>query len=267
MKDDRINSVKGMFNRNQKKTPKKKKPKRYRAADKQRAKPKNINPFGNSNLKQNNLPKQGQRQAPVQNQTELSPMDNVIKQRMQEIEKAVGKLVADVQYLDSKNPVVSSQMRKNLIELITTLWTIGKIAKNYQDNNQLSVVNNYLSKQEKGLMNMIENPKYDSVRISNELNEVKMCQKIIKDSLRPNNSIVEYYNVLMHKLSGWGFEIKDPIGQKYDAHMDINVIFFEEGDPNLKALTITETKKPEIYLNGNKILKAEVIVSRPGSKE
>jgi hypothetical protein len=92
-----------------------------------------------------------------------------------------------------------------------------------------------------------------------------MCQKIINDSLRPITSTVEYYKVLMQKLSNWGFEIKDPIGQKYDAYMDIDVIAFEDGDPNLKVPTITETKKPEIYLNGNKLLKAQVIVTKAGA--
>lgn len=93
-----------------------------------------------------------------------------------------------------------------------------------------------------------------------------MCQKIINDSIRPINSTVEYYNLLMSKLSKWGFEVKDPIGQKYDVNMDIDLISFENPDPNLKEPTITETKKPEIYFKGNKILKAQVVVTKAGTK-
>jgi hypothetical protein len=269
MADRRLNSVRGMFSKNQKNNPPKKKvPKRYRAANKQKANANNLNQFANMDPKQLNLNKQKPAQKqPLQNQQEMSEMDRVLVQRMREIENTIGKLVADVQYLDSKNPAVSAKMTKMLVEMINTLWNIGNIAINYQKNNQLSLVDNQLKKQEQRILKIIEDPKKDSVNITNELNEVKMCQKIINDSLRPINSTVEYYNIIMSKLTKWGFEIKNPIGQKYDAHIDIDILAFEDADPNLKEPTITETKKPEIYLNNKKIQKAQVVVTKAGAKK
>nr|WP_294999552.1 phosphoribosylaminoimidazolesuccinocarboxamide synthase [uncultured Methanobrevibacter sp.] len=267
MSDNPLDSVKGMFNRNNKGNSQNKKNKnqqRVRARAKQRPNLKNKGQFANLNQKPlNNLNQNAVPQKPE----ELSEMDTVVMQRMREIENVVGKLVADIQYLDSKNPAVSSKMTKIMVEMVTNLWVMGNIAIKYQKQNQLSVVTGYLSKQEEKLTHILENPKYDSVRVNDNLNEVKICQKIINDSLRPINSTVEYYNVLLSKLSNWGFEIKDPIGQKYDAYMDIDVLAFEDENPNLKVPTITETKKPEIYFNGKKVLKAQVVVTRAGAEK
>lgn len=265
MSENPLNSVKGIFNRNPKQNNKKNNKVLHAEKHRPNLKNQNVN-LKNKNVKLN--PKQIKKVKQMQanpNTGELSEMDAVLMKRMREIENVVGKLVADIQYLDSKNPAVSSKMTGMLIEMITNLWVIGNIAINYQENNQLTVLDNYLSNQEQKLLKFMENPKADALKIKNDLNEIKMCKKIVNDSLRPINSTVEYYNILMSKLSNWGFEIKNPIGQKYDAHMDIDVLAFEDANPNYKEPTITETKKPEIYFNNKKILKAQVVVTRAGA--
>lgn len=258
MSENPFNSVKGIFNRNPKIN--NQKDKNVVRNNRQGLNLKNQN----LNLNPNQIKKAKQMQA-SQNNSELSEMDAVLMKRMREIENSVGKLVADIQYLDSKNPAVSSKMTGMLAEMITTLWKIGNIAINYQENNQLNIVNNFLAKQEQKLLKFMENPKVDALKVNQDLDEIRTCQKIVNDSLYPLNSVVEYYNVLMSKLSGWGFEIKNPIGQKYDAHMDIDVLTFEDANPNFKEPTITETKRPEIYFNNKKILKALVVVTRAGA--
>lgn len=258
MGENHLNSVKGIFNRNSKQNNQNK---NVLHAEKCRPNLKNQN----VNLNPNQLKKAKQMQA-NSNDGQLSEIDEVLMKRMREIENVVSKLVADIQYLDSKNPAVSSKMTGMLIEMITNLWVIGNIAINYQENNQLTIVDNFLSKQEQKLLNYMEDPKADALKIKNDLSEIKMCQKIVDDSIRPINSTVEYFNVLMLKLSNWGFEIKDPIGQKYDAYMDIDVFAFDDANPNFKEPIITETKKPEIYFNNKKILKAQVVVTRAGAK-
>lgn len=280
MSDNRFNSMKGFFNKNQNgNSPKKKNakpPKRMRGKKPQGNNiNNNNNPFANFN-KQKKIPQN--QKVPNQNairpnaqnmpyQRELSEMDTVLLKHMRVIEKEIGKLVADVQYLDSKNPVVSSEMNKILVELITNLWKIGKIVTTYQEQNQLDRVNQYLSKHEKRALKIMEDPAKDYPNITKELDEIRMCQKIINDAIRPVNSTAEYYNLLISKLSNSGFEIKDPIGQKYNVHMDMDILAFEDADPNLEVPMITETRKPEIYLNGNKLARAEVIVTRAGAKK
>lgn len=267
MNEKRINSVKGIFNRNQKNNlsnnrnvGRKNKPQNPKKAGNQKN-----NPY--ANLSPNQIKKLSKQNKPVPKQKELSELDTVLLQRMREIENVIGKLVADVQYLDSKNPVASSKMTKIVVELIYTLWTIGNIAIEYQKNNQMAVVNNLLLKNEKRLLKLIENPKTDTDKLKVELNEVRASKKIINDSLRPINITVDYYDMILLKLSSWGYEIKDPIGQKYDAYMDIDVLAFEDGDSDLKVPTITETKKPEIYYKDNKILRAQVIVTNSSTKK
>ncbi|WP_298523265.1 hypothetical protein [uncultured Methanobrevibacter sp.] len=280
MSDNRFNSMKGIFNRNQNgNSPKNrniKKPKRTPRKNQQMNNLNNDNPFVNFNKKQKqsaqnqNVPNQNiikQNAANIPNQRELSEMDTVLLKHMRAIEKEIGKLVADVQYLDSKNPVVSSEMNKILVELITNAWTIGNIVTTYQEQNELDKVTQFLSEHEKRILSIMENPNKNSPNITNELNEVRTCQKIINDSIRPINSTAEYYNLLMSKLSNWGFEVKNPIGQKYDVHMDMDILAFEDADPNLEVPIITETKKPEIYLNGNKLARAQVIVTKAGAKK
>lgn len=265
MNEKRINSVKGIFNRNSKNN--------LSNNNNISGKNKSYNPkkVGNrknpyADLNPNQLKKLSNQSKPVPKQKELSELDTVLLQRMREIENVIGKLVADVQYLDSKTPAASSKMTKIVVELIYTLWTIGNIATEYQKNNQMAVVNNLLLKNEERLLKLIENPKTDTAKLTGELNEVRASKKIINDSLRPINIIVDYYEMIILKLSSWGYEIKDPIGQKYDAYMDIDVIAFENGGSDLKVPTITETKKPEIYYKDNKILRAQVIVTNSNTK-
>lgn len=251
MSENPLNSVKGIFNRNQKGN-----------------NTKNIPPRAKIDMNQinQNMLKNPKQAIPNPNKKESSELDMIFINRMQEIEKVVAKLVKDIQVLDSKNPAISSKMNGILVEMIINIWKIGGIVTDYQENNQLGVVCNLLSNQEQELLKIMENPKADAAKLGKDLSEVQMCQKIINDSIRPINSTVEYYNLLMSKLSKWGFEVKDPIGQKYDVNMDIDLISFENPDPNLKEPTITETKKPEIYFKGNKILKAQVVVTKAGTK-
>lgn len=255
MADRKLNSVRGLFNRNQ--NINNTNIKKGMPNGKQKLNP-NIQ---NINLNQNQLKKAKQIRADS-NQKEMSELDNVLVTRMREIENTVTKLVADVQFLDSKSPVLSSKMTRMLVEMITNLWNIGNILIEYQENNQLAVVSDFLSKQEQKLLKILKNSNADVKKVNNDLDEIKSCQIIMEDSLRPINTAVEYYNLLMSKLSNWGFEVKNPIGQKYDAYMDIDVLAFVEANPNFKEPMITETKKPEIYFNDNKILKAQVIVTR-----
>lgn len=259
MVDKKLNSVKGLFNRNQKSN----------NTNKKKAMPKGkqkLNPnIQNINLNQTQLKKAKQMQMNP-NQKEMAELDSVVMTRMREIENTITKLVADVQFLDSKNPALSSKMTGMLVEMIINLWKIGNILIEYQENNQLAVVKDFLSKQEQKLLKILENPNVDVKKANMDLDEIKGCQKIVEDSLRPINTTVEYYNLLMSKLSNWGFEVKNPIGQKYDAYMDIDVLAFEEANPNFKEPMITETKKPEIYFKDNKILKAQVIVTRAGAE-
>ena len=273
MGDNRFNSMKGFLNRNQKGNSQKnkniKKPK-TRGKKQQKNNLNDNNPFVNFNQKQ--LPQnQNISNQNVNNnmpyKKELSEIDTVLLKHIRAIEIEIGKLVEDVQYLDSKNPVVSSEMSKMLVELITNAWTIGNIVTTYQEQNQLDNVIQLLSKHEKRLLRVLEDSSKNSQNITNELNEVKSCQKIIKDAIRPINSTAEYYNLLMSKLSNWGFEVKNPIGQKYNVHMDMDILAFEDADPNLEVPMITETKKPEIYLNGNKLARAQVIVTKAGVKK
>ena len=197
-------------------------------------------------------------------QRELSEINKVYLQHMRVIEKEVANLISDVQYLDSKNPVVSSQMRNILVELIINAWKIGTIVTNLKEENELATVSQLLSKYEKDYSEILDF-KPDSL-VADELKSIKDCKRIINDSLHQINSTVEYYNILMMKLSDWGFEVKDPIGQEYDIHLDMDIIAFEEADANLEVPVITETKKPEIYLNGNKLSRAQVIVRKAGKK-
>lgn len=280
MSDNPLKSMKGIFNRNPKENSPEnkniKKPKKTRVKNQQRKKLNNVDPFPNYNQQsKKQFPLNQKAQNPnMANQfdsnmpypQELSEMDKIFLKRMRVIEKEISKLVADVQYLDSKNPVVSSEMSRILVELITNVWKIGNIVTTYQEQNQLTIVTKYLSKHENRLLKIIEDPKKDSPHINDELKELRLCQKIINDSIHPINSSVEYYNVLMSKLSNWGFEVKNPTGQKYNVHIDMDVLAFEDPDPNLKEPMITETKKPEIYLNGNKLARAQVIVTKAGAK-
>ena len=244
-----LNSMKGIFNRNQNEnSPNKKK------SIKRKQRKKNLNQIGT-------------KQTPSDNeyQREFSELDKVYSQHIHKIENEIKALISDVQYLDSKNPVVSSQMKKIMVELITNLWVIGNTVRTYKEENQLTVVSQQLSKYEKIYLKQMEDPDVNP-NIINEFNNIKRCQKIINESLHPINSTLEYYEILMSKLYNWGFEVKNPKGQKYDIHMDMNILAFEKSDPNLEVPTITETKKPEIYLNGNKLAKAHVIVTRAGKK-
>ena len=237
MSDNRFNSMRGFFNKNQNgNSPKKKNakpPKRMRGKKPKNNVNNNNNPFANFNQNQKrvaqnqNVPNQNAMNQNAQNmpyQKELSEMDTVLLKHMRVIEKEIGKLVSDVQYLDSKNPVVSSDMKKILVELITNVWKIGKIVTDYQEQNQLDRVNQYLSKHEKRALKIMEDPTKDYPNITNELDEIRMCQKIVNDALRPINTTAEYYDVLMSKLSNRGFEVKDPTGQKHDIHMDMDII-------------------------------------------
>ena len=252
------NPMKGLFNRNQEK----KYPKNTNKNNKWNPKTKRVNHSPNKRIQNNGVNRNASN---VASQRELSEVEKVYLQHIRVIENEIAKLVSDVQYLDSKNPVVSSDMKKIMVELITNAWKIGNIVTTLKEENELTVVSQLLSKYEKGYLKDMNDSKADSNTV-NELKSVKMCQKIINDSLHQINSTVEYYNVLMSKLSDWGFEIKNPIGQKYDVHLDMDILAFEDSDPNLEVPVITETRKPEIYLNGNKLARAQVIVRKAGGK-
>ena len=247
--------MKGFFKRNQEeKIPKN--------TDKRNPKIKAVNPASNKKTQNHGVRPNASN---VASQRELSEVDKVYLQHTSVIEKEIAKLVTDVQYLDSKNPVVSSKMKKIMVELITNAWKIGNIVTTLKEENELASVSQLLSKYEKGYLEDINDSKADSNTV-NELKSVKTCQKIIDDSLHQINSTVEYYNILMSKLSDWGFEVKNPIGQKYDVHLDMDILAFEDSDPYLEVPIITETRKPEIYLNGNKLARAQVIVRKAGGK-
>ncbi|MBE6493296.1 MAG: hypothetical protein E7Z84_01615 [Methanosphaera stadtmanae] len=96
--------------------------------------------------------------------------------------------------------------------------------------------------------------------LKNQLEEIKQAKNIIKDSLRPINSIVRQYEIILLKLSKYGFEIRDLTGETYSVNKNIDVKAFEH-DSNIKEDIISETVKPEIYYKNQKILKAEVYVT------
>ncbi|MDO5825145.1 MAG: hypothetical protein Q4Q22_02085 [Methanosphaera sp.] len=249
------NPMKGLFKRNE--------DKKYPKA-KGNHKTRQVNHAPNQRIENKKGAKQNASNAPYQR--ELSEIDKVYLQHMREIETQIAKLISDVQYVDSKNPVVSSQMKKIMVELITNAWKIGNIVTTLKEENELADVSQLLSKYEKRYLKDIHDSK-DSLKAANELKSIKMCQNIINDSLHQISSTAEYYTILMSKLSDWGFEVKNPIGQKYNVHMDMDILAFEDSDPNLEVPVITETKKPEIYLNGNKIARAQVIVRKAGGKK
>ena len=165
------------------------------------------------------------------NQREVSELDNVYIQHMQKIQNEIEKLVRDVQYLDSKNPSVSSQMRSILVDLIINAWKIGNIVTSLKEENELAEVSALLSKYEKDILKAINESEADSAT-AGELKSLKKCQSIINNSSHQINSMAEYYNILLSKLSDWGFEIRDPTGQEYDIHLDMDIIAFEDPDPD-----------------------------------
>lgn len=198
-------------------------------------------------------------------QREISEVDKVFIDHTRKIENEIVKLIQDIQYLDSKNPVVDSEIKKILVELINNVWIMGNTVKTFQEENDLSFVNQLLSKYEKIYMDKIDSG--GGKNYTKELKNIITCKNLINESSRTINSTIEYYNVLISKLSNWGLEVKNPTGQKYDVHMDIDLLTWEDPDPNLDVPMITETRKPEIYLNGNKLSKAQVIVTKAGSKK
>lgn len=170
------------------------------------------------------------------------------------------------------NQELPSEIENILVEIISTIWTIGNTAINYQNNNQLSFLNDLLENYEKILSNNINkaennsNNDSDSFELNKEEINFKNGQKIIKDSLRPIDSISRYYETLMVKLSKSGFEVKDRTGQKYTPGMSLDVLVFET-NPQCKVNRITETIKPEIYYKDKLISRAQVIVTLADSKE
>ena len=153
------------------------------------------------------------------------------------------------------NEKLPPEIENVLVELISTIWTIGNTAIKYQNENQLSFLNDLLENCDKILSNNTK----DEI-------EIKKGQKVIKDSLRPIDSISRYYETLMVKLSKNGFEVKDRTGQKYTPGMSLDVLVFET-DPQYKVNTITETIKPDIYYKDKLISRAQVIVTLANSKK
>lgn len=147
------------------------------------------------------------------------------------------------------------EIEKILVELILNIWTIGNAAIDYQKNNQLSFLNELLENYGRILEDNLENN-----------SNIEKGQKIIKNSLRPIESINRYYETLMVKLSKNNFEVKERTGQKYTPGMSLDVLVFES-DPNYKFNMITETIKPEIYYKNKLISRAQVVVTLADNKK
>lgn len=350
-KNNLFNRVsKSFFNKNNKKDSKKKD--KYSDAYKQ---VKNIQTNNKIQTQQANV---NQQYPSNRIQRSSSAMEVVLNNRLLEVQQVLIGLVEDIQ---KSNPSFNE-----IAELITSLWKIGNRAKEYQENNQLSTLNDILSNQEKILLDNIEeiqskideisaadntaieadtsdetdieniqteidevivvdstsmdqdtdetesnvqmdesiiieedeiilenddenidivtqssaniieeetddlddvdddiqidelNQKIDELK--NQLEEIKKAKKIIKDSLRPIDSIVRQYEIILLKLTKFGFEIRDLTGDTYSVNKNIDVKAFEH-DSNIKEDIISETVKPEIYYKNQKILKAEVYVT------
>ncbi|GAA2836377.1 hypothetical protein [Crossiella cryophila] len=91
------------------------------------------------------------------------------------------------------------------------------------------------------------------------------------DTSREGRQIARYLRTIQESLDAAGVVIQDHTGTGYHAGLSLEVLAYEE-DPAVTGEVVTETVRPSVYVNGQRIQMGQVLVGfppadRPGESE